>query len=185
MSKPKAKLIEYIGNVAKTTISAPYQKAADKSAEAAQKKVSRLVPVAMYLLSLFSSCIRKLTAPISSQWPRRPGSSKQYTLNGRCYLLLTKTLLLKRGSVPHRSRSDPDNPKEVIAIAYYTVGETRLGAAHIHEDGTQKFSESRFGRLEKSKTPADGGTGGEAGGEAGGVAGGAAAEKTDGKGGNK
>jgi hypothetical protein len=41
-----------------------------------------------------------------------------------------------KGSVPHKSHDDPSDPEEVISIRFKDENGSRLGTAHVHEDGS-------------------------------------------------
>ncbi|KAE8349568.1 hypothetical protein BDV28DRAFT_160385 [Aspergillus coremiiformis] len=45
-----------------------------------------------------------------------------------------------KGSQPHKSYDDPDDPKDVISIRFLSENDTRLGTAHVHEDGSFKMT---------------------------------------------
>jgi hypothetical protein len=44
-----------------------------------------------------------------------------------------------RGSQPHKSHDDPDDPEDVISVRLKDENDVRLGTAHVHEDGTSKI----------------------------------------------
>lgn len=41
-----------------------------------------------------------------------------------------------KGSNPHKSRDDPSDPENVISIRFKDENGSRLGTAHVHEDGS-------------------------------------------------
>ncbi|GAB1195920.1 hypothetical protein APSETT444_005185 [Aspergillus pseudonomiae] len=44
-----------------------------------------------------------------------------------------------RGSEPHKSHDDPTDPQDVISVRMKDENDSRLGTAHVHEDGTSKL----------------------------------------------
>ncbi|KAK2757982.1 hypothetical protein FQN54_004388 [Arachnomyces sp. PD_36] len=44
-----------------------------------------------------------------------------------------------RGSQPHQSHDDPDDAQDVISVRFKDESDSRLGTAHVHEDGTSKM----------------------------------------------
>lgn len=41
-----------------------------------------------------------------------------------------------KGSNPHNSHDDPSDPEEVISVRFKDEDDSRLGTAHVHEDGS-------------------------------------------------
>ncbi|GIK01781.1 hypothetical protein Aspvir_005822 [Aspergillus viridinutans] len=53
---------------------------------------------------------------------------------------------LFNGSQAHKSVKDPSDPKQCVTLSMFSEKGTRIGSAHIHEDGTFKDFPSRAGR---------------------------------------
>ena len=50
------------------------------------------------------------------------------------------------GSQAHKSSKDPSDPKQCVTLAMFSANGTRIGSAHIHEDGTYNDFPSRAGK---------------------------------------
>ncbi|KAB8253551.1 hypothetical protein BDV32DRAFT_156041 [Aspergillus pseudonomiae] len=59
------------------------------------------------------------------------------------------------GDQSHKSSKDPSDPKDVVTLAMFSERGTRLGSAHIHEDGTFNDFPSRAGKasVQKANNP--------------------------------
>ncbi|TWU72921.1 hypothetical protein ED733_004840 [Metarhizium rileyi] len=51
-----------------------------------------------------------------------------------------------QGAMAHKSHKDANETQNVITLTFYSIQGTRIGSAHVREDGTYSFLASRAGK---------------------------------------